>query len=428
MNVNVGNVRRIVTAACLLGWTGAPLAAQTVLPPAPAAQPAPVAVAAGPLTLEGCLQLAFEKQPALAAARASLAAAEDGQQGLNNLPRFARIMAPDLCQRKQQAALGVGIASAQLWQAEWDTRYAVTRNYFSVIYVRTQQDLLNRVIRDLEKARKTAQKLLKSGDPDVKVTTSDLDLLDINLALLRARQAEAIVGGEKALAALREAIGIGPECPLEIAPGALPPVITVLDRDGLIKLALANRGEITQVTSAKQVTDLEVEAQQRHHFGLKVSTFASGADIHAQPVPPGRSNGEYVPAAIGPEMPPTLVGRHNDRVARASDLSQRAGAVVDKTFNLVALEAVAGYLKWLEARDKANSYESALKATRSLADRAWKRFEGGKMSGSEYAQATTLENQVQAQYNEALYLQALALAGLERITAGGYRIYPQQHP
>ena len=36
----------------------------------------------------------------------------------------------------------VSIAQAALGQAEWEARYAVTRNYYSLLYVRTQQDLL----------------------------------------------------------------------------------------------------------------------------------------------------------------------------------------------------------------------------------------------------------------------------------------------
>ena len=37
----------------------------------------------------------------------------------------------------------------------------------------------------------------------------------------------------------------------------MPPTLSGLDREALIKAALANRGEIAQVTSAKQVTELE---------------------------------------------------------------------------------------------------------------------------------------------------------------------------
>src|SRR4051794_2727438 len=79
--------------------------------PAQEAIHAPVASPAGaPLTLDDCLQLAMEKQPALAAARASLAAAHDGQQGLANLPIYAKALTRDFPQRKQQACLGVTIA------------------------------------------------------------------------------------------------------------------------------------------------------------------------------------------------------------------------------------------------------------------------------------------------------------------------------
>src|SRR5206468_2291734 len=102
-----------------------------------------------------------------------------------------------------------------------------------------------------------------------KVTQIDLDLFDVNIELLKVRQIEANVGVQKATAALREAIGIGPDYPLEIAPGALPAPVATLDRDGLIKLALANRGEIVQANSARSVTELEVAAQARKWFGLK---------------------------------------------------------------------------------------------------------------------------------------------------------------
>ena len=67
----------------------------------------------------------MSRQPALAAARASLAAAESGKRGLDSLGLFGNILAPDLHIRKQQACLGISINAAGLQQAEWETRYAV---------------------------------------------------------------------------------------------------------------------------------------------------------------------------------------------------------------------------------------------------------------------------------------------------------------
>src|SRR5437870_3232533 len=75
-----------------------------------ASTPEPSATAAGPvLALADCLRIAIDQQPALAAQRASLAAAIEGHRGLERLfvPSF---IARDLPIRRQQACLGVAIA------------------------------------------------------------------------------------------------------------------------------------------------------------------------------------------------------------------------------------------------------------------------------------------------------------------------------
>jgi outer membrane protein TolC len=407
----------LVLAACFgLGMSAAALPAQEKVAP-------PVATAsAAPLTLDDLLQLGTEKQPALAAARASLAAAQDGQQGLNNLPIYAKALTRDFPQRRQQACLGVTIAQASLWQAEWEARYAITRNYYSVLYVRLQQALLKDVIAKLSNGRDKADKMLKAGEG--KVTKIDIELLDINIEFLKVKGIEAGVGGQKALAALREAIGVGPEYPLTVADGTLPVPLATLDKEELIRQAIANRGEIVQATSASRVTELEITAQSRKWFSLKVPTFASGSDIHATPIPQGVANGEYRPGAIGLEMPSLLVGKRDDRIAHAADLSQRASAVVDKALNLVALETENSYLKWIEARDRLTLLNKLQPRAREIADKILKRITDGNASGADYIQAVGFADQIQAQQNEALYLHALSLAALERITAGGYRIYP----
>jgi outer membrane protein TolC len=419
MHSDVWSPRRTVglalAALIALGTNATNMPAQKIVAP-------PTTVAAAPLTLDDLLQLGTEKQPALAAARASLAAAQDGQQGLSNLPIFAKALTRDFPQRRQQACLGVTIAQASLWQAEWEARYAVTRNYYSVLYVRLQQELLKDVIEKLENGRAKALKMLNAGEG--KITKLDLELLDINIEFLKVKGIEARVGGQKALAALREAIGVGPEYPLAIAEGTLPAPLATLDKDELIKQAIANRGEIVQATSASRVSELEVTAQSRKWFALKVPTFASGSDLHATPIPQGVANGEYRPGAIGLEMPSMLVGKRDDRIAHASDLSQRAGAVVDKALNLVALETENSYLKWTDARDRLILLDKLQPKARDLAEKILKRITDGNANGADYIQAIGFADQIQAQRNEALYLHALSLAALERITAGGFRIYP----
>ncbi len=372
-------------------------------------------------SLDDCLKLGMAHQPALAAARASLGAAEAGLDGVNGLPRIAALLSRDLPVRRQQACLGVTIAAAGLEQAQWETRYAVTRNYFSVLYARQQDEVLESVVGKLQRAHERAQKLVGTGAADIKLTRIDVDLLALNLEFVRAKKVETEVGAEKAKAALREAIGLGCNVPFDVAKGSLPAPVANLDRDEMIKMALSRRGEIVEAESAAQVTALEVRAQSRVILRPKVNTFAAAADVHARPIPQGVANTEYRPGAIGLEVPGMLVGRRGDRVARAQEYQNRAAAVVDKTHNLIALEVEAAYLKWKEASEKIRRLEKTPNLARKIAEDVVKRFDGGNASGEELIRARTLEDQAQAQLNEALYMHALALAALERVTAGGYR-------
>ncbi|HWY86731.1 MAG TPA: TolC family protein, partial [Gemmataceae bacterium] len=375
------------------------------------------------LSMPELINLGLARQPALAAARASLAAAESGLRGLQGL-RFAGLFAKDLKIRKEQACLGVTIAAAGLEQAEWETRYAVVRNYYSVIYAREQSKVVNRIKGKLEESLAQARKLVKAGDPDIKVTNLDVDILALNLSLLKSKEVEAQTGIRKAFAALREALGVGPEYPLDIGADTLPPLVSDFNKETLAAMAFANRGEIAQAAAAHQVTALEVDAQGKLR-GPNGRTFAPGTDVHAKPIPQGISNGEYRPGAIGLEMPAALAGRKSDRIERAQLLNERAGAVVDKTNNLVALEVEATYLKWLEAAQKVKGLEEAPRIAVEITDKVKKEFDKGKVGGEAILRAQGMEEQIAASYNEALYMHALALAALERVTAGGYRLTKQ---
>ena len=373
-------------------------------------------------TLPELINLGLEKQPALAAARASLVAADSGVRGLNSL-KFAGLFAKDMPIRKQQACLGVTIAAAGLEQQEWETRYAVVRNYYSVIYAREQHKVVRRIEGKLKEALKTAEELIKRGDPDIKVTKLDVDILKLNLQLLQSKEVEARIGIAKATAALREALGVGLEFPLVIGEDQLPPLVKTFDRDALIAMALANRGEITQAGSAHQVTALEVDAQGKLR-GPNGRTFGC-SDLHAKPIPQGVANGEYRPGAIGLEMPGSMAGRKAERVERAQALNDRASAVVDKTNNLVALDADATYLKWLEAKEKLKGMEGSPTIASDITEKVKQSFDKGSLPGEAILRAQGMEEQIAASYNEGLYMHALALAAMERVTAGGYRITKQ---
>lgn len=376
------------------------------------------------LTLADCVSIGLGSQPAISAANASLGAALSGQAGLDNL-RFAGLLSRDLRVRRQQAAWGVQIASAGVDLAEWETRYAIARNFYSVMYAHTQGKLLREVVQKLEAARNKVKTFVEDPPKEVKIKdlrVSDLDLMNLDtlISIYRARQAEADVGMKKALSALREAMGVQ-ACPTILIEAPLEVPIPELSCNHVVGLALDRRGELVQVNSALQVTALEIEAQRRLLFNVQAKTFASASDIHSKPIPQGIFNNEYRPGAIGLEMPVYLVGRRGDRMDRAGMFHSRSGAVVDKTSNLVVLDAEVAFYKWEEAAERITHLRKAREVALGYAKLAEKRFldANGKEPPDELVRARTLEEQTTASYNEALYIHVIALAGLERVTAGG---------
>jgi predicted transcriptional regulator len=417
-----------------------------------AAPPSP-SKSSGPMSLDACIDLGYQHQPALAAARASLSAAQSGQRGLDRLI-IPRLIQKDLPIRQQQACQGVTIAGAALTQAEAEMRYAVTRNFFTVQYIRSQQQVVADVLRSLENGHARATKIFEAAELNTKITQIDLDSIKLQIGLVEQKKSQADNGMLKALAALREAMGLGYDYPLEIAVVDLPQAVyetkTTVEKDGkddkgkvtkvkvveityhptysfnkaeLINAAIANRPEMSQANAASVVFELEVQAQSMNR-GYRQPTFAQGGDPHVQPIPQGRANGEYSPGAFGLEAPSMLAGRKADRVQRARDLLDRARAVVDKANNLVSLDVEVQYLKWQEAVDDIQSLKRIYKTAQVMPDRVMKFMQGKELTGAAIIQANTVAIHVRTSLNEEMHVHALALAGLERATAGAFRIYP----
>ncbi len=371
---------------------------------------------ATPLILEDCIQIGFSNQASLKAANATLRAARAQHQALQNLG-LAGLFSKEVPIRRRQSCLGITIAAARVNQTEWETRYAVTRTYFSFIYARKQEKLLTEVYEKLKIFEETVEAAVKAGNP--KFTQIEVDKLNINAELVKTRLIEAKRGSERALAALREAMGLGCDYPLSLATTDLPGLMDNLNKQELISLALTQRGEMIQAVAAAEIVELEVCAQQAIR-SLTARTFAAGSDVHSRPIPQGVSNKDYRPGAIGIEMPTLVAGKKPDRVRRVRALSGRAHAVVEKTRGLITLEAEDSYLKWAEAAEKAKTLKNIAKKTTGVVEKTWASYNLNRAGIDALLQAQGMDEKVQAQYNEALFYHAIALAALERITAGGF--------
>jgi outer membrane protein TolC len=384
-------------------------AQQAPATPSPAAAEAPPAVSAPTLTLWDCRHIALDKQPTLAAYRASLAFAEARAQALDDLCTPALIR-PDLPIRREQARLGIQVARAQLCQAEWETTYNVTRNYISALYAREQYQVAKEAIKQLQAFK---------DDPDILPPVWLGARADTYIALAQGRQREALHGYSRAVAALREAMGVGPDFCLHLADTGLPRPAAAVCLGDLLDLALSRRGEITQTQVTARIAALEVDAQGLIHLPT-ANTFAAGSDIHAQPVAQGLHDGTYRPGAITVEMPTLLAGPKSDRVCEAQALQGRTEEVVVKTRNLVTLEVEDSYQRWLETSSAAADFAEARNRAKRAADDALDALKQKSATPADVFAARQLRIQTHLEYNTAVYNALLALAALERITAGGF--------
>jgi outer membrane protein TolC len=371
-------------------------------------EPASAPIVIGKLDLDTCRRLALEKQPELAAGRASLASVVAGARALEQL-RLASLFAPDVTVRRQQSALGVQIAQARVCQLEQEAVYSATRTYWMVVYARQQKEFLRSLEDDFGSLAPKENGAKRDADGD---------RIYAGIQYIHALQAEASSGERRALAALREAIGFGPECEVDIVDHKLPFPQAVVDGRQVVEMALTRRKEMQEVTMAADLFALEIKAQQAL-WSINARTFAQGADLHAVPIPQGVHNREYRPGAVGFEMPPMLGGRQKQRVEQATDLYKRALAVVEKTRNLIALEAEDAYLRWDEADKKAKAFLEGAEAAKQLFNKLREQVENPKITPENKVSALVLQAQLEGQANSALLDRIVGLAGLERVTAGG---------
>ena len=95
--------------------------------------------------------------------------------------------------------------------------------------------------------------------------------------------------------------------------------------------------------------------------------------------------------------------------------------MVDKTRNLITLEVEDAFLKWQEASDKLELLAKSPQLAETIANNLQSRFaEMGQVPAEDVVRGYLVASQAKATYNEALYLHALGLAALERVTAGGF--------
>jgi outer membrane protein TolC len=402
----------------------APVKVPEVLPNAPSLQGpvVPEQTASATMTLVDCKALALRNQPAIAAARVSLAAANARAQALLclHIP-IEKYLAKELPARRQQASIGVTIAEADVRLAELNTIYGIQFCYLSYLYAREQERVADNALKSIKELREIVVEAVKSGGRR-DLRELDVDKLDMYKFVAQGRRVETQEGARRALSALREAIAVGPTHAIRLDRDRLLLAQVTPNKDAIIQLALSRRPELAQASAGVEVHALESAAQCAKRLHPTMPTFASGSDLHSRVLPAGSYDIDYKPGPVGPEMPATLAGSRGDRVGQADIYTKRAGIVLTKTRNLIALEAEQAFLRWAEATKKLEEYENAHGKSLVVFNGLKNRFvpTNTKVTLDELLNAAIIASQLRVQVNETRFAQLRALAELERVTAAGF--------
>ncbi|RLS55628.1 MAG: TolC family protein [Planctomycetota bacterium] len=375
------------------------------------------------ITLSEALELMNANHPRIHAAEASLRGSEAGLRGVQNLPLFAKL-SPDMKYRKQQSTLGIEVADAGLRQEIRDTSYGVARGYFLVVYSKQQQDLSKQVLDILGKNIKALElkmALKKTPEDEIK-----LQKLKLGFVEAKHKNSLAVTGYERAKALLTEEVGgrkkVGLIEPIEkdFASYELLGLLTPEFIEEMVEKTVVIREEVIKSSKASQILALEVNAQKSARFNPKFRTFASGSDLHYIPIGVQGRGENFTPEAITIEMPSSLVGKKNDRVARAQAFADRGAAVEESTKNLIRLEVRNAFQLLLETRISYNELKKVepelKKIITELHDTSL------KFLNTDNAELFEKAGKMLGNYNHTKFITMDNLADLERITSGTFSV------
>lgn len=389
--------------------------------PLPTGKPSPAAVKT--LTLGECLAIAEANHPSIKMAEASFSQSVKGLSSLEKLPGIATWVKPELPFRKQQSSRGIDAAAANVTKVKQEVTNDVCRMYYTVVYAKQQEVIVNEIVAQLEEYKKIVKEILKQPvPPDNKLKISKLTELLIDDALGRAKSKLIFAqsGKLQALAALKQAMGVEPDTfegePKETE---LPIMAGTVTQEQIVDFAMTRRPELMMSAAAVDAFRLEVCAQDKNRMGLQVNTFASGTDLHSTAIPNTIRNGEYKPGATAPEMPSNLFGSRIDRVSRAIDFSRRQDAQYEQVASLVKLDAINGYLTWKRTSDQMVEAKLRFDAGKQLAELT--RQNTGNVTQVELLQNFVQAGLAQSDYLEAVYEHVKSMIALERITAGAVK-------
>lgn len=321
----------------------------------------------------------------------------------------------------QRAQIGCRATKLDVVRTRQLTQFNVSQAYYSILLVSEQYRIVSVAEGHAKAVELLAQSLLDEGD--VAVTNVDVLRAGTFRHLYGEQRAGLARLRQRAIAALKLAMGMEQSCELQIADQELTFTPVELANEEIIAAALAHRPEVQQARLGMKAAAWQRKAACAE-LKPDVVAFASFSTINDDANFPNPNDSEEWSAGVSAELPLYVGGRRMAQIRQASHACAQARDRFNQACQFVTQEAQDAYLEYREMAERktaagqaADDAENAVKDLQAM-------FAADLISDSKYPKyfedsLTTrfLTVAAQTRYYQALFGYELALARLRLVTA-----------
>lgn len=414
----------------------------------------------GPLNLEQTLDLAFERNPDLAAAAERIGQAEakvmeaaaafypklTGRVGYNysddpaqafsyivsqrrfsnrdflsiNQPGYVENFRPEVVGawslfrggsdyfRKKAAELGQEAAELERSALRNGLAASVTSAYYAVLAAPKQLDVARRSIEAVDSALRHARAQQREG------TLLKSDVLSLEVRRAQAGEAEVRAGNavELSLSGLKTLLGLGAADALQVREsGELATAPTPAPVAELITQALAQRPEMQAAARQVEMRQKELSAERGGHLPRVNAYAAYGMNTRT---PDFNANRDNVTLGLNAEVDLFAGGATAARVSGAERKVAEAQAIQQRTRLEIEDEVQRAYANFKEAQQRLTMAEAADRAAGEAMRLVQQQYQGGTANVTRYLEAEADRAQAQTRAIMARYEVQVVQANLQK--------------
>lgn len=286
----------------------------------------------------------------------------------------------------------------ELENAQRRVRNQVTQSYFPVLLIKTNVEVLNRNISNLEKLLVETQAQFEAGF----VEKLDVDRLRLSLNNLSSQRDQLLDRGENALRALKFTLNYPIDEPL-VVDDDLDNIELEIEQTALTgEIPYLNRPELRLLDKTLYLQDLNIELQKAAFLPTVYANVAAQYQYQGNNL----SDGFWAPtvlAGLSVSVPIYDFGGRSARVQRAELAKQKVANQRNDVNRTIQLEVLNARSTFTAANRRLNSTKDNLDLAQNIYDVTQIKYKEGVGSSIEVVQAEQQLYESQATYLQALY-------------------------